>query len=200
MNGPLWEWTHLDWYLDVMVIDDPRAHNLRRLADLGWIRLELTDTALTETSTAQDPETRQRLSELVSQHVTAMGHNVEGHSVGWASVGASPSDHERLRNVYDILWPTNDYAADAAQLTGMGRSRFRDAMHVATAIRYHGTGLVTEDTALRRHADKIAERYNSFALVTICEAAQRSIDAVTTLRRKASRFGSHGPGVLPDWP
>jgi hypothetical protein len=62
-DADLADWTGLNWYLDVHVIGRLAADDLRRLRDAGWICLNVTDTVHTETSTAKDEVTRQRLED-----------------------------------------------------------------------------------------------------------------------------------------
>jgi hypothetical protein len=46
----------------------PRAADLRRLDEPGWISLEAPDTTHVETRTAQDDETRERLADELARY------------------------------------------------------------------------------------------------------------------------------------
>jgi hypothetical protein len=116
------------------------------------------------------------------------------------SIIGGVADEQRLRNVFAALWPTNDYEADGQKKTREGRTRFRDAMHVATAIRYSGTGFITEDSGILRAAARIASEFNGFIVLSIADATERSFEEVRRVRRGAEVMGMPEPTSLPDWP
>lgn len=194
------DWTALRWYLDVHVIDDPRADDLLRLGELGWIRLNVTDTAYVETSAASDPTKLARLRAALSPFPVAHGPLVLDHSQLDMSVLGSQEDGDRIQRVYALLWPNNRFADDANQATATGRTRFRDALHVATAIRYGGTGFVTEDGKLLASVDRVAGQFDGFRIVPIDDATSTSLAAARHLRRRAEEIGTPDPGSLPAWP
>ena len=199
-DADLADWTGLNWYIDVHVIDRPAADDLRRLRDAGWICINVTDTAHTETSSAKDEITRHRLEDQLLAYPIAMGPLVLDHSLLDLSVIGGVADKQRLRNVFAALWPTNDYEDDAKKKTARGRTRFRDAMHVATAIRYSGTGFITEDSGILKAAARIASEFNGFIVLSIAEATERSFEVVRRVRRGAEKMGIPEPTSLPDWP
>ena len=192
--------TGLNWYIDVHVIDRPAADDLRRLRDAGWICLNVTDTAHKETSAAKDEITRHRLEDQLLAYPIAMGPQVPGHSLSDISVRGGVADEQRLRNVFAALWPTNDYEDDVQQKTARARTRFRDAMHVATAIRYSGTGFITEDSGILKAAARIASALNGFIVLSIADATERSFEVVRRVRHGAEKMGMPEPTSLPDWP
>ena len=70
-----------------------------------------------------------------------LGPAVWDHSRFDHSVFGSEEDRERLAAVFSALFPGADWAATSS------KSR-RDAMHVATAIRYGYTGFLTRERRL----------------------------------------------------
>jgi hypothetical protein len=199
-DGNLADWTGLNWYFDVHVLDDPAADDLRHLRDEGWISLNVTDTVHTETKAAQDEVTRDRLADQLLDYPIAMGPLVLDHSLLGFSVVGGAADEQHLRNVFAVLWPLNGYEADGQMKTAKGRTRFRDAMHVATAIRYSGTGFITEDSGIREAAVRIASEFNGFLVLSIHDATERSFQEVSRVRRGAEVMGRPEPTSLPDWP
>ena len=53
--------TSISWFLDTNVIGDPKAFDLIRMHDLGWIYLQTPDTVLNELMTNRDEAGRTRL-------------------------------------------------------------------------------------------------------------------------------------------
>ena len=143
----LHEWTQLRWSIDVHIIDNqsPAACTLRRLNEVGWIYLQQADTLITEISGTADVDKFDRLAEAASPYPVMMGPMILNHSVLNLSVLGGPEDEVRLRAVYATLWPNSSYEVDGANTSAKGRTRFRDAMHVATAVRYGLRGFVTLD-------------------------------------------------------
>lgn len=202
MRAPwsLWDWTGLRWYIDVHVIDSPAAVDLRRLGALGWVHLQVADTAYVEVMGAKDPDKRDRLRDDLAPYSVAHGPLVLDHSYLGMSVIGTEEDAGRLDAVYTALWPCNDRDADARAESATGRTRFRDALHVATAIRSHGTGFVTDDEKVQRAAGRIADLFDSFRIVSVAAATFESMAAVAHLRKRAAILGQPGPATLPDWP
>lgn len=196
----LWDWTALGWYLDVHVIDDHNASDLLRLGELHWVYLQVTDTAHLEASAAKDPDHRERLRAALAPFPAAMGPLVPDHSLFDMTVLGSDEDADRTAAVYDALWPNNIMADDAEQMTATGRTRYRDALHVATPIRYHGTGFVTEDQGIQRAAVRVAERFAGFRIVSIAAATAEAIAAARRVRATAARAGNPDPTRLHGWP
>lgn len=151
-------YTSLFWVLDMNVPDEPKAENLIRLAQQGWIYLQVTDTLHTELQqlrdkpdpTHEDRANYVRLRELVRPFPIIMGPAVVGHSRWDYAVYASDEDGARLRKVYGLLWPNSQCELDGGDCaSNRGRRRFRDAMHIATSIRSCFGAFVTNDGPLR---------------------------------------------------
>lgn len=195
---PLYVWTGLRWFLDVNVIDADDAADLRRLHVLDWVWLSVTDTAHLETM--QNPDTYARLLPQIAPYDIAHGMFTLDHSVLGMAVLGSEDDETHARAVYAAMWPRGIYEADGKMATRTGKNRFRDAMHVATAIRYHGTGFVTRDEGILKAADRIHELFDGFSVLSISDATQRSIARARHVRIAASVHGKPDPDSIPDWP
>jgi hypothetical protein len=116
------------------------------------------------------------------------------------SIIGGVADEQRLRNVFAALWPTNDYEADGQKKTREGRTRFKDAMHVATTIRYSGTGLHHRGLRDSQAAARTASEFNGFIVVSIADATERSVEGVRRVWRGAEVMRMPEPIYLPDWP
>jgi hypothetical protein len=162
--------THLErlglrFYFDTNFVDDqtPAAMELRSLHDAGWIGLQRTDTVDTELAGDEDEERRTALLATSAEYVESFGPGIVGHSRTNHAVTASVDDRVRLNAVYAILFPGSDRRDSS---TGRARGKLRDAMHVATAIRYGADGFITRDRRdLLRKADQIAAAFDSFRIV-----------------------------------
>ena len=192
--------TGLTWFIDTHVLDSDAATELRTLRDLGWILLQITDTAAIEIGAAKDPVTRARLDDALWDYPMAKGPMVWDHSQWDRSVWGNDEDVARIRAVYRTLWPNGDYDADAGLQTAKGRTRFRDALHMATSIRYLGSGFVTNDGPVLKRADAIAKAFSGFVVLSVEDATARSHLAISRKRRSASITGTPPPESLPDYP
>jgi hypothetical protein len=86
----------------------------------------------TEIAAAPDDKVHS-LTEASAEYPEAVGPMVLGHSrLGFAVLG-SEEDADRLDDVFAILFPNVNRIAAR-------KNHIRDAMHVATAIRYGGFG------------------------------------------------------------
>jgi hypothetical protein len=156
----------LRFYIDTNFVTDPSdaATALRTLYNDGWIELIRTDTMDTELRDAKDPAKRSDLLRQSNAYVESFGPLVLGHSRLDFAVLGNDDDGERLAQVYGILFPGSD-RFDAS----MGRAgrKIRDAMHVATAIRYGANGLITLDGRdLLSKSEAIAAAFNDFKIMT----------------------------------
>ncbi len=167
--------TELTFAVDNHIVDShiPEAVELRGLDEQGWIDLVLTDVTKTEWADA-DPDQRATLLDQAVDYGEALGPMVLGHSRLGSSVLGSAADAHRLRCVFDILFPGADMATARKQ-------NVRDAMNVATAIRYGFNCFVTNDRHLLKKRDAIKAAFNDF-LVASPEAA------LTFARRMIERY------------
>jgi hypothetical protein len=198
MDEPLYVWTQLRWFLDSNVIDHADAGDLRRLHQLGWVWLSVTDTAHVEAR--QNPDAYARLLPYFAPYDVAHGVLTLDHSALDMAVLGGDGDEEHARGVYAAVWPNGNYEADGQMVTRTGKNRFRDAMHVATSTREHGTGFITEDRGILEAADRIRDGFDGFAVVDIAEATARSIAQARHVRSAAGVHGKPAPATIPDWP
>ena len=74
-----------------------------------------------------------------------------GHSRWGHAVYASDEDSDRIDDLLWLFFPNSDrYATDRSSTHNL-----RDAMHIATALRYRYDAFVTADTRLLKKADAI---------------------------------------------
>lgn len=198
-DEPLHVWTGLRWFLDTNAIDNPALDDLVRLREQGWVWLSVADIARVEIDEQVDPQKYALLRARLDPFDMALGVFTLGHSELDYAVLAGDDDEARHRAVFELLWPTNDYERDGAS-NGVGKRRFRDSMHVDTAIRYGGTGLVTQDLRVLKRADFIRERFNGFAIVSVTDAVELSKEAARRVRRAAAVQGKPEPSTIPAWP
>lgn len=193
--------TGIRWTIDVHVIDNSEATDLIQMYRLGWIDLQTTDTLLTELSERKDDAHREELMEAAEPFPVAMGPMILDHSLLGLGVLGSEQDEERLRLVYSVLWPGNSYEADGAMASAKGRTRYRDAMHVATSIRYRFQGFVTNDQGILARATELAERFDGFQVLSVSDATDLAKSSTNTVRTRAALpLHSQDPNGLPDWP
>jgi hypothetical protein len=154
----------LTFVIDNHIVDSdiPEAVELRRLDEQGWIDLVLTDVTKTEWRDA-DPDRHAALLDQAVDYGEVYGPMVLGHSRIGRSVLGSAEDEDRLGRVFGILFPGTD-------LLTARKQHIRDAMNVATAIRYGVNCFVTNDRRLLNKRDAIKAAFNDF-LVTSPEAA-----------------------------
>lgn len=148
----------LGFIVDTNVIDDesPASAALRAHASAGRIRLSRTDVVDTELAGAP-PEKRAQLLERSAELDEYLGPLVLDHSrLGYAVVGGA-ADEERLERVFRILHPGGDRQKP-------GSHDLRDAMHVATAIRYGADGFITLDKGILRKREALVEAFPNFSV------------------------------------
>lgn len=155
------------------------ACELRALDRDGWIDLARTDTVDTELGGATDETRRAALLAETNGYVESMGPMVWDHSRRGHAVWANDDDSERLDRVHSILFPNTDRHAR----TGWAKRKLRDAMHVATAIRYGANAFITRDEQdLVSKSDEIAAAFDGFQIMPP-EMAQAFV------RRRKNRCG-----------
>ncbi len=170
----------LMFYVDTNFVDDeaPAAEALRQLHRDGWINLQRTDTLDTELSDASDASKRDSLLRASSGYVESFGPVVVGHSrMGHALIG-SEEDGARLDLAYRTLFPS---PADPNQSARRATRKQRDAMHLATAIRYGCNGFITRDRDFHSKAVVIAATFDDFRVMT-------PEDASAFVRRVVARY------------
>ena len=197
-DEPLHVYTGVRWHLDSNVVDAPEAEDLRRLLELGWVRLSVGDQAHAEPM--QNPDVYERLLPLLETFDVALGIAVLDHSVLDMCVLASEADVERFDRVYKALWPNRDQQADGQKPNKEATNRYRDAMHIDTAIRYGATGFVTEDRNVLKAADRVEEAFAGFLIVDIAGATSYSVQRARHVRHAASVHGRPAPATIPAWP
>jgi len=136
-------------YFDVNFVDDetPAAHRLRQYHAEGWITLIRSDTLDTELENTKDESKREELLAASRPYIESLGPGVVGSSRVGHMLIASDNDAAGLDRVYSILFPGSDRRHSSHR-------KVRDAMHVATAIRYggHGSSPATSRTYSERRA------------------------------------------------
>jgi hypothetical protein len=153
------------FYFDTNFVTDESeaAESLRLMHEDGWINLWRTDTVDTELQGAKD-EKRDGLLAASAPYVESMGPLVLDNSRWDGAVWGNDEDAERIDSVFRILFPDSDRDDHS---TGRARRKLRDAMHVATSIRYAGSGLVTrDDEDLLSKSAEIAAEFNGFRIMT----------------------------------
>lgn len=143
----------------------------------GWIDLILTDVTKTEWLDTE-PSRRATLVELSVNYAEYYGPMVLGDSRIEASVIGSSQDDDRLRKVFDLLFPGTTMEVTRKQ-------NRRDAMNIATAIRYGAHGFVTRDKKLLQVAKvrAIGDAFNSFLVMSPDRAC-------VIVRRQVSRWNA----------
>jgi hypothetical protein len=180
------------FYIDTNIVDalSAEAGALRRLDKEGWITLFKTDMMDIELSAAPTTELP-RLFAASAPYPESFGPEVPGESDPNSSVRASQEDTDRVRDVFTLLYPGADWTAPRP-------NNRRDAMHVATAIRYGGRAFVTHDAKILKKDTVISQRFNGFRIWTarqaLAEAAARVGSTRELYRREPHR------GLLPTWP
>ncbi len=150
--------------IDTHLIDDPSREmaELRELRRGGWIQLFVSDIPATELSDAPIGR-RDKLLEYAGDYSEYLGPLVVGHSRLDHSVLGSEDDEKRLHQVFSCLFPGGDWFSAR-------RQDVRDAMNVATAIRYVMTGFLTKDKRLLRAGHRIRQAFNGFPILDPSDA------------------------------
>jgi Transposase domain (DUF772) len=156
---------------------------LKVLHESGWIDLILTDVTRTEWLDAE-PSRRAALLELSVSYAEYYGPMVLGDSRVEASVLGSKEDRERLRRVFQLPFP-------GARIDVARKQNRRDAMNIATAIRYGANGFVTRDEKLLQ-ADKVQAIRNAFNDFLVMSPDRAYIIA----ERQVSRWKTRRPRWL----
>ena len=130
----------------------------------------------TELAGASD-EKRAELLRASAALVESMGPIVLDHSRLDHGVLGNEDDADRLSLVFKALFPGTD--REMAR-----RQHHRDAMHIATAIRYGAHAFVTNETRLLKKSERIRARFNDFMVIgptEACRIAERKVAACLAL-------------------
>jgi len=124
--------------------EQPAIEELLRLRREGRVEIAKTDTVDTErTDGVPDAKATDRLLETAGI-IELHGPVVVGHSRWDHAVFASDEDSDRIDGVFAVLFPDSD--RNAMDRTSI--HKLRDALHIATAIRYGYDVFVTAETRL----------------------------------------------------
>jgi hypothetical protein len=164
----------LRFVVDTNAVDDQSAEmaELRQMWRDGWIELTRTDTVDTELAQREDPEHRAHLLSLSGEMIEQFGPLVLGHSrLGFCVLGGDQESEEWDR-LWDVMYPGRDR-------TTARKNDIRDAMHVATAMRYGLNTLITSDKALLKKADVVKAAYNGFSILAPAQALAFALRMLT---------------------
>jgi hypothetical protein len=156
------------FHFDTNFVDDTSAAaaELRRLDADGWVTLQRADTVDTELDRHRDEERREQLLDESGGYPESLGPLVWNESRWDHSVFGSDDDAARLAQVFNLLFPGTDWSSTSR---AAGNKR-RDAMHVATALRYGIGVFITRDQGLLSKSGVIAAAFNDFKIMTPEEA------------------------------
>jgi hypothetical protein len=162
--------------IDTHLIDDPSREmaDLQELRRGGWIELFASDVIATEIGDAPIGR-RDKLLEYAGAYSEYLGPLGVGHSRLDHSVLGSDDDEERLHQVFSCLFPRGDWFSAR-------RQDVRDAMSVATAIRYGMSGFLTKDKRLLKAGHRIRHAFNGFSILD-------PFDALAFVARLQRRYG-----------
>ena len=189
---PAWNLTSLVFFIDTHILDatDDESALLRKLYEMNWISLRRTDAMDTELAAAPE-EKWAALTEASAAYAESLGPMVLDHSRLDHSVLGSDEDVARDDLVFSTLFPGADRAT-------CRKNHIRDAMHVATAIRYGGRAFVTKERKLLNKSDRIAELFQGFRIWSPAQALAEAASAVAHARELYRREPARGS--LPEWP
>jgi len=111
------------------------------------------------------------------------GPAVFGNSRWGAAVFASEEDKDRLDSVFALLFPDTD--RNAIDSTSK-KHRLRDAMHIATSIRYGYDVFVTTDTGLLNRAEAMRREWG-IEILRPSEAVRWVEDRIKRERARTER-------------
>ncbi len=197
----MFAWTGIQWQIDVHVLDREYAATLRRFHVDGWLVLQSSDTTRVEIAGHQDADRREQLEDLAWQFPMPMGPFVPGHSKLDFAFLASDEDQNRIRAVYETLWPDNVMEDDATPTSSLGRRRFRDALHVATAIRYGIGAFITCDGRVLAKREMLASLFSGFNVMCVADATVLAFNAVRSVHQLQTLGSGYYAGRNPpSWP
>ena len=190
---PTQNFTSIRWFIDTHVVDSPKASNLRKLYELGWIYLQVPDTVITELASTNNPEIREALLDQSSSFMVSMGPNVLGSSlIGYSLIG-SKADRERIDAIHQVLWERPFHADASSEGSRTGLTRARDTLIVNNAIHYQADALITQDEKILNRYPRLHSISPTFKAITIGSAINQALASI-----KRVRTTSRMP--LPEWP
>jgi hypothetical protein len=204
--------TGISWFLDTNVIGDPKAIDLFRMHNLGWIYLQTPDTVYNELATNRDEADRGRLLNLRAPFPTPMGPHVLGRSTLGLSVIGSDLDQQQIEKIHLALWQgvsfsedsiigSNDEGLYGKKKSKEARSRVGDTLIVQTTIRYCKEVLVTQDKGILLGASRVREKVGNFRAYSVPEATVIAMQACHRRRSlREAQIGRSWDVELPDWP
>ncbi|MGW0899859.1 hypothetical protein ACWD0G_23250 [Streptomyces goshikiensis] len=184
--------TSLVYFIDTHILDaeDGASVRLRRLYEEKWVSLRRTDAMDTELDAAP-AEKWADLTGASALYAESYGPAILDHSRLDHSVVASDEDVARDTLVFETLFP-------GAVRATCRKNHIRDAMHVATAIRYGGRSFVTKERKLLNKSTRISELFPGFSIWSPTQAvaeAKGAIAGVREIYRQRPELGE-----LPEWP
>ena len=195
--------TGISWHIDNNVLTNSSAETLRGLFEHGWVLLTISSTIEVEHLGATSKEDAARLEESRAPFFISFAPLVLDHSILGKSVLEADIDEERLIKVHKAIWPASNLESDRDNpyRRSMGRSRFRDSLIVAHAIRDIASALVTDDLGILSANERIQMEFPNFKVISINAATDLALARVEKVRRLAkgdtnSRLGTR----LPEWP
>ena len=180
--------TDLHLVVDSNFITPTQLPEMIRLDELSRDRviyLSKTDTLDIEVADTPEDDKRAALLEQSSGYIEPHGPWVLDHSRLDHCVVAATEDVARIDKVYAILFPAVD------RLTA-SNNHLRDAMHVATAIRYGARGFVTTETRMLNKDVAIRETFTDFRILSPGQAvvlAERLLAKATLLEERTRERG-----------
>jgi hypothetical protein len=135
--------------------EQPAIAELLRLRREGRVEIAKTDTVDTErTDGVSDATATDRILETAGI-IEVHGPAVVGHSRWDHAVIAGDEDGDRIDGIFAALFPNGDrHGMDRTSMHNL-----RDAMHIATAVRYGYNVFVTTETRLLKKADAIQRQW-----------------------------------------
>jgi len=162
----------------------PAVYRLFEYQDHRRIALAKTDTVDMERTVDSDPATKaERLLET-AEVIEVLGPMVLDNSRLDHSVAASEDDARRLDEVFELMFPNGDRHGTSRT----SKHNLRDAMHVATAIRYGYDGFVTTDDGPLLASARFRQHSNcEIAILTPTQAIKWIEDRIEVERITSAR-------------